>query len=151
VTAPHGAIPEELLVQQVETRTRELIRPMPLTWWMRKKNYALFMLRDFTSIPIAAYGVFLMVLMYQAGQSPGTFRAFYDSLLSTPSWVLHLIALVFAVYHSVSFFNLTPQVIRAFRGDEQLPGGLIAGLHYIAWIVVSAILILTAWVWFPES
>jgi fumarate reductase subunit C len=128
-----------------ETKTKEYVRPIPLTWWLKQPAYTRFMIRDVTSIFIAGYCLFLMVLMYRAGQGPDSFQAFYDSLSRPFSVVLHLIALVFAVYHSVTFFNLTPRVMVVFRGDEKVPEAAIAGAHYAAWAVVSIILIVLAW------
>jgi fumarate reductase subunit C len=128
-----------------ETKTKELIRPMPVDWWLKKPAYTRFMIRDVTSVFIAGYCVFLLVLMYRAEHSDGdSFRAFYESLGSPLSLVLHLIALAFAAYHSITFFNLTPRVIVVFRGDEKVPESAIAGLHYVGWAVVSLVLILIA-------
>ncbi len=125
-------------------KTKEYIRPMPLDWWLKNPAYTRFMIRDFTSVFIAGYCVFLMVLMYRAGQGPDSFRAFYESLTRPLSIVLHLIALLFAVYHSITFFNLTPRVMVVFRGDEKLPDAAIAGFHYALWAVVSLVLIVLA-------
>lgn len=127
-----------------EAKTKELIRPIPATWWLQKKSYTLFMIRDVTSVFIAGYCVFLMVLMLRAYQSPNAFYDFFDALKSPLSVILHLIALAFAVYHSVTFFGLTPRVVVVFRGEEKLPESLIVGAHYAAWVVVSLIVLLIA-------
>jgi fumarate reductase subunit C len=124
-----------------ETKSKELIRPMPIDWWLKNPAYVRFMLRDVTSVFIAGYCVFLMVLMSRASGDAESFRAFYDKLASTWSIVLHLIVLAFACYHSITFFNLTPRVIVLFRGDEKVPEHLIAGGHYVAWLLVSFALI----------
>jgi fumarate reductase subunit C len=124
-----------------ETKTKQLIRPMPADWWLKKAAYAKFMIRDVTSVFIAAYCIFLMVLMQRAAGDAEAFQAFYGKLTSPLSMVLHLIALAFACYHSITFFNLTPRVIVVFRGDEKVPEYLIAGVHYAAWLLVSLVLI----------
>ena len=126
------------------TKTKELIRPMPATWWLEKPAYTWFMIRDVTSIFIAGYCVFLLVLMSKAMGSEVAFQAFFDRLKSPLSVVLHLIALAFAAYHSVTFFNLTPRVLVVFRGEEKLPESLIAGAHYAAWAAVSLVLLVMA-------
>ncbi len=117
---------------------------MPATWWLKKPAYTWFMIRDVTSVFIAGYCIFLMVLMYKAGKAPDAFAEFYTAIKSPLSVVLQLIALVFAVYHSITFFNLTPRVMVVFRGEEKLPESLIAGVHYVAWGVVSLVLLLIA-------
>lgn len=125
-----------------ETKSKELIRPMPATWWLKNRAYTWFMIRDVTSVFIAGYCIFLMVLMHRASGDAASFQAFYAKLASPLSLVLHTIVLVFACYHSITFFNLTPRVIVLFRGDEKVPEYLIAGAHFAAWLVVSAVLII---------
>jgi fumarate reductase subunit C len=124
-----------------EIKSKELIRPMPIDWWLKNPAYFKYMLRDGASIFIAGYCVFLMVLMSRASGDAASFRAFYEKLASPLSMVLHLIVLAFACYHSITFFNLTPRVIVVFRGDEKVPDHLIAGAHYAAWLLVSLVLI----------
>lgn len=128
----------------IEAKTRELIRPIPTTWWLQKKSYTLFMIRDVTSVFIAGYCIFLMFLMVRAEQGKDVFDAFFKGLKSPLSVILHLIALVFAVYHSITFFGLTPRVIVVFRGEEKVPESLIVGAHYAAWVVVSLIVLIIA-------
>src|SRR5262249_55507474 len=124
-----------------ETKSKELIRPMPIDWWLKNPAYVKFMLRDVTSVFIAGYCIFLIVLMSRASGDADAFQAFYAKLTSPWSVVLHLIVLAFACYHSITFFNLTPRVIVVFRGDEKVPEHLIAAGHYAAWLLVSLVLI----------
>jgi fumarate reductase subunit C len=126
-------------------KTKEYIRPIPATWWLHNYHLILFMIREISSIFIAGYCVFLMVLLYQAEHStPGAFQAFYATLRSRFCILINLVVLFFAVFHSVTFFNLTPKVLVVRRGEEKVPDALIAGVHYGAWAVVSIVLILFA-------
>jgi len=128
-----------------ETKSKELIRPMPKDWWLKNPIYFRFMMRELTGLFIAFYCIFLLVLMYQAEHDDGTsFAAFYSALGSTPSVGFHIVVFVFAVYHSTTFFDLTPRVLVVFRGEEKVPEAMIAGAHYVGWAVVSIILIVIA-------
>lgn len=130
---------------ETTTKTKELIRPMPVDWWLKNPAYLRFMIRDLTSVFIAAYCIFLMVVMYKAQDTETAgFKAFYDQWDTLGSGALHLVALAFAVYHSVTFFNLTPRVMVVYRGEEKVPERVIAGAHFFAWLVVSLVLILIA-------
>src|SRR5712692_6429578 len=129
------------MTSETKTLSKEYVRPMPATWWLKRPAYVRFMLREVASIFIAGYCLFLMVLLYRAAQSPAAFGALYDSLRSPLSVVLHLLALGFAVFHSVTFFNATPRVIVVFRGEEKVPESVIAGAHYVLWAVVSVVLL----------
>ena len=129
-----------------ETRLapKEYVRPMPALWWLKRPAYLRFILREVASIFIAGYCLFLMVLMYRAGHDAGDFRKFYLSLFSPVSVVLHVLALLFALFHSVTFFNATPRAIVVFRGEERVPDSVIAGAHYVLWVAVSLILLFLA-------
>lgn len=125
------------------TKTREYVRRVPLTWWLRKPPYLTFMVREITGIFIAAYAVLLVVLMQRA-RVPRVFHAFYQSLGSSRSMDFHVAVLCFALFHSVTFFNLTPRVLVFHRGEDKVPDNAIRAAHYLLWLVVSAILILIA-------
>ena len=122
-----------------ETRTKEYVRPMPATWWLHNYHLVLFMIRELTSLFVAGYAVFLLVLLYLrfTDQEP----RFNEVLTSPVSIILQLIALVFVVFHSVTWFNLTPKAVILWRGEEKVSPALIAGAHYALWAVVSLIVL----------
>jgi len=47
--------------------------------------------------------------------------------------VFHLFALAFALYHSVTWLNLTPKALPVQIGEEFVPDAAIAGAHFAAW------------------
>lgn len=118
-------------------------RPMSLTWWVNKRNYLLFMLRELTVVFIAAFLVLYLVQLAQLARGAEAYAAFLERLAS-PGWVVfHLLALVAALYHSVTWFNLTPKVMVVRRGEERIPPVFIAGSNYVAWLVISVVI---AWI-----
>jgi fumarate reductase subunit C len=97
------------------------------------------MLREVTAFFIAGYAVFLLVLLYQAGQEPEAFAAFVEGLKSPVSIVLHLLVLAMAIYHSITWLNAAPKVMVFWRGEERVgPQTIIAG-NYVVWLVLSLI------------
>jgi fumarate reductase subunit C len=133
------------MATETTTRPKELIRPMPANWWLKRSSYTLCIIRDFTSLFVAGYCIFLLVLMYRAGQNAVSFRALYESLASPLSIVLHLIVLPFAVYNSITFCHLAPRVMPVFRGEERVPDAMIVGAQYVIWILLSLLLSFIAW------
>jgi fumarate reductase subunit C len=47
--------------------------------------------------------------------------------------------LFFVVFHSITWFNLTPSAMPVRLGGKRLPAFLVAAPSYVAWAVVSAI------------
>ena len=116
-------------------------RPVPNTWWLKRKPYVLFMIRELTSIFVAGYCVFLLVFIYKLTQGADVYGNFIDVLKSPSSVALHLIALAFVLYHTITWFNLTPKILVLYRGEERIPQGLVAGVFYAGWVVVSIIIV----------
>ena len=114
-------------------RSKEYIRPMPATWWLKRKTYFLFMVRELTCVFVGGYALFLLMLVMQR-DDPQAFAALLDSRLLI---ALQIIALPMVLYHSITWFNLTPKVFVLWRGEERVSGMLIAGANYVAWIIAS--------------
>jgi len=115
-------------------------RPVSNTWWLKRKTYILFMIRELTSVFVAGYCIFLLVLVYNLTQGADAYGDFMAALKSPISVALHLITLIFVLYHTITWFNLTPKILVLYRGEERIPQGLVAGTFYVGWVVVSVII-----------
>ena len=115
-------------------------RLVPNTWWLQRRPYILFMIRELTSVFVAGYCIFLLVLVYKLTQGADAYANFMAALKYPSSVVLHLITLVFVLYHTITWFNLTPKILVLYRGEERIPQGLVAGTFYVGWVVVSDII-----------
>ena len=124
-------------------KSKEYLRPVPSTWWLKRKTYFLFMVRELTCVAVGGYAALLLVLAASA-HNPDSFHSVFSWLSASPwSVVLHAIALPLVLYHSITWFNLTPKAMVVWRGEERLSPVLIAGSNYVAWVVVS---VLIAWI-----
>ncbi len=121
-------------------------RPISSTWWLAKNNYILFMCREATAVFVWLYLVFYLSQLAKLGGDVGAYTQFLDGR-SSFLWILfHVVALIAAIYHSATWFNLTPKVIVVRRGEEKVPDGLIIGPHYAGWIGLSlAIIFIVLW------
>src|ERR1051325_5416446 len=81
---------------------KEYVRPVGANWWLLKRSYTLFMLRELTAVFVGGYAIFLVILLYRAGQGPEAFASFAEELKSPVSIALHLIALAMALYHTIT-------------------------------------------------
>ena len=114
---------------------------LPVTWWVRRPNYVRFMLREVSSVFIAVFLVVLLVQLHRVAQGPEAYTAVLATL-RTPGWILfHVVALAFAIYHSVTWLNLTGVVQVVRFGEQQVPPRLVAAAGFVAWGVVSLALL----------
>ena len=117
------------------------IRPVSNTWWLEKKQYILFIIRELTSIFVAGYCLFLLFFILKFGDENGSYNLLINFLKSPLNLVLHLISFPFILYHTITWFNLTPKIMILQIGEEKVPKELIVGLVYISWGLLSLILI----------
>jgi fumarate reductase subunit C len=117
-------------------------RKMPATWWLTKQSYFLFMLRELSSVFVAAFLVVYLCQIYQLSQGPDAYSAFTQKL-NSPGWILfHLVALLFALYHSVTWFQSSAVVLPLRIGERSVSRPIVFALHVGAWAVVSVIVLI---------
>jgi fumarate reductase subunit C len=114
--------------------------PIPILWWLRRRSYFVFVLRELSCVFVAWSVVFLLLLIYSVSQGEDTYQRFLDR--SANPWVvlLNLVALLFVVFHAITWFNLAPKAIVVRLRGRRVPPRLIAASQYVAWAVVSALL-----------
>ncbi len=115
-------------------------RSMTPIWWLSNRAYFLFMARELTSVFIAAYLVLFLLMLHKLAMGRQAYEVYLRFLATPGMLVFHVVALAAAVFHSVTWFNLTPMAM-AFRiGERQVPPMIIVGVNYVAWIAVSLVL-----------
>jgi fumarate reductase subunit C len=120
-------------------RGKEYVRPIGANWWLQRPAYTQYMVRELTALFVGGYAVFLIVLIYQVAQGPETLAAFVEGLKSPVSLILHLLVLLMALYHTVTWLNATPKAIVLWRGEERVPPETLIGGSYVVWLVLSVV------------
>ncbi|MET7622712.1 hypothetical protein, partial [Streptomyces sp. NPDC005408] len=113
-------------------------KPVPIFWWLGRRSYLAFVLRELTSVFVAWFVVFLLLLAGAVAEGPGEYERFQD--WSATWWVilLNAIALLFVLLHTLTWFGLAPRaMVVRLRGRRVRPG-LIIALHYLLWALLSA-------------
>ena len=113
------------------------VREMTSEWIFRHPRYLRYMTREFSCLFIGGWTLFMVWGLNQLAQGPEAWAAFLECLKSPASVALHAIALAFATYHSVTWFNLTPKALPLQIGDEFVPDAAISGAHFGVWAVLS--------------
>jgi fumarate reductase subunit C len=121
---------------------RWLRRRASTWWWLQRWSYFLFILREISSVFVAWTVVYLLMLVNAVAQSDAAYRAFLDWSATPLVLALNVLTLFLVVFHAVTWFNLAPSAMVVHLGTRRVPGSVIAGANYAAWVVVSA---LVAW------
>lgn len=109
------------------------------SWWLAQPRYIRYMAREASCIFIGAYTGVIVVGLMRLSQGAAAWDGFLEALQGPASVAFHLLALAFALYHTTTWFNVTPQAMPVQIGEARLPGSVIIGAHYAGWAVVSAL------------
>lgn len=111
------------------------VRAITSEWIFRHPRYLRYMVREFSCLFIGGYALLMVVGLERLSQGPAAWEGFLQALRSPGSIALHLVALAFSLYHSVTWFNLTPKA---------LPVPYISAAHYAAWVGLSSAVLVIA-------
>jgi fumarate reductase subunit C len=114
---------------------------MPGGWWLRKRHYFMYVVREFTAVPMALWLLWLLLDIKGAGAGPVGFQPPRSTLFM----VFSAVCLAFAMYHSYTFLKLAGVIMHVKVFDKPVPPRLIVltmfGLWALASIVIGAVLI----------
>lgn len=138
-------------------------QPVSRLWWMKKRSYFIFVLRELSCVFVAWFAVFLMIMVFAIGRGEAAYQSFLSWAASPVVIVINIVALAFAILHTVTWFALTPQAMVVRFGGRQVaamkevrvagryvpaatvvrvggrvPAGLVVASQWAGLIVVSA-------------
>lgn len=118
-------------------------QPVSLFWWVHRRSYLLFALRELSSVAVAWFVVHLLLLVTAVHRGDAAYQEFLS--WSARPWVLalNLVALAFVLLHAVTWFNLAPKALVVRMQGRQVPPRMVAAGHFGAWFAVSAVV---AWI-----
>jgi fumarate reductase subunit C len=109
---------------------------MSTSWWTRRRNYFLYVVREFTSLPLALWLLWFLVEVQRAQRGPSGYAPH-----SSPAFVVFsVICLIFALYHSVTFLSLAGSILHFNVLDKPVPARLVVLSQFAIWAVASAVI-----------
>lgn len=120
---------------------RPYVRDLSKTgWWLRQPRYIRYMMREITALFIGIYVLVLIVGLFQLSRGEAAYEAFLGFAAGPAGLVFAVIAMVFAIYHSYTWFQVTPQAMPLMFRGKRVPGAFIIAAHWLGFLVVSAAL-----------
>jgi fumarate reductase subunit C len=124
------------------SKRKPYTREMSKGWWTKKTFYTLYMLREGSSVFVTIYSLILAWGVLRLSQGEVAFNAWMDALQNPVAIVFHLIALVFATYHTVTWFSLAPKAVALWFAGKRIEDNVIIIGHYIVFAVITVICLL---------
>ena len=113
-------------------------RRVSVWWWLQNRAYAGFVLRELTSVFVAFFAVVYLWQLRALVQGPEAYAHFLARLKTPLFLALDGVAFLFVLFHAVTWFNLAPKAMVVRLSGKRVPDWIIAGLNYVAWLVLSA-------------
>jgi fumarate reductase subunit C len=101
---------------------------MPANWFTRNRHYFLYVVREFTSFPLA---IWLLWLLYAIWSRTAFSNAFA---------IFSVICLPFALYHSWTFLSLAGSIIHFKLFDRPVQPRVIVASQFALWIGASVVI-----------
>ena len=116
-------------------------RPVSTWWWLRKRSYFVFVMRELSSLFIAWLVVYLLLLVAAVGRGPAAYDDFLGFAANPAVVILNLVAFGFVVLHTITWFSLTPKAMDVRLGARRLPASAVIASQYVGLAVVSAFVV----------
>jgi fumarate reductase subunit C len=118
------------------------LRSRPSTyWWLKRRAYLAFITRELSSIFIAWFVVYLLLLVRAVSQSDASYRQFLGWSRHPLVVLLNVVTLAFVVIHAVTWFNLAPKALVVRLRGRRVPASLVAAANYLAWVLATALVL----------
>ena len=116
-------------------RYPELRRRLTPGWWIANRHYAQYMVREWTSLFVA---LFSLVYIYGLSLWVTGSRSAFLNLFKNPAVIgFSLIALIFTLYHAVTWFYLLGQVVPMKIGKTTSKPWQALAVNLILLLIVS--------------
>lgn len=126
----------------IASKRKKYTRPVTATWWQKLDFYKAYMLREATSIFAVWFCIVLLYGVLCLASNPMStmgLAEFIDFLRNPVVVLLNIITLVATLYHTVTYFLMTPKVMNIVVGNERLSHTVIRNLLWAVTAIVTVV------------
>src|SRR5216110_559862 len=96
-------------------------RRVSVWWWLGRRSYAWFVLRELTSVFVAFFAVILLWQLRAVTTGPEAYGQFLARLGTPLLLIIDAVAFLFVLVHAITWFNLTPKAMVVRLGGKRVP------------------------------
>lgn len=102
------------------------------TWWLKSRSYFLFMMRELSSVFVAAFVLLFLYQLFALAKGSEAYAACRDELTMPAFVAFYAVAFVFALYHTITWLGLMGRVQVVRIGAFTVPP---------KWVTASALVV----------
>ena len=111
---------------------------MSPTWWLKSGRYFMFMMRELSSVFVAAFVLLFLYQLFLLTKGPAAYANFQSALLSPKFLVFYAVAFLFSLYHTVTWLGVVGRVQVLRLGGFTVPPKMMTASTFVGFFVVSA-------------
>jgi fumarate reductase subunit C len=97
------------------------------------------MMREISALFIGIYVLVLIVGLFQLSRGEAAYEEFLATVEGPPGRVFAVLAMLFAIYHTYTWFQVTPKAMPLMLGGKRVPGAVIIAAHWFGFALVSTV------------
>ncbi len=118
--------------------------PSKTSWWLEQPRYIRYMMREISAVFIGIYVVVLIVGLFQLSRGEAAYEEFLATAEGPAGLTFAVFAMLFAIYHTYTWFQVTPKAMPLTLGGKRVAGAFIIAAHWFGFVLVSTALWLLA-------
>ena len=118
-------------------------RRMSVWWWLKDRASMKFVLRELTSVFVAFFALLYLWQLRALADGPDAYAQSVARLKTPLCLTFNIVALVFVLFHTITWFNLTPTAMAVRVRGKRVPDTIVAGSICVVWVLLSGIV---AWI-----
>jgi len=103
------------------------------------------MMREVSSLFIGTYSLVLIAGLFRLSQGRVSYDAFLTNAKGTFGILFAVVTLLFSIYHTYTWFVVTPKAMPIVIAGKRLPGVAIIASHWAGFFIASAIVWWLIW------
>ena len=113
--------------------------PVSVWWWLRKRSYARFVLREISSVFVAFFAGVTLLQIRALRAGPEAHARFLEWLRTPGVLALHAVVLAFVLLHAFTWIHLAPKAMALRPLGKKVPDAAIVAGNYAGLALASAL------------
>ena len=115
-------------------------RRMSTYWWLERWPYLKFVAREISCVFVAWFVVLTLLLVRAVHHGPAAYAEYQEWLRSPLLLAWNTVSLLFVLFHTVTWFNLSPRALVIRVAGQRVPDFWVAAPNFVAWAAVSLVI-----------
>lgn len=125
------------MINPTEYLPKSYHRRMSTYWWLARRPYLTFILREASSVFVGWTVLLTLVQIWAVTRGPSANATFHEWMRHPLMLGVNVIAFLFVLFHAATWLSLMPKAMVIRVKGQRVPDWALSGPNYAAWVMVS--------------